>query len=153
MVIPLWVIVNRSMDHGGILRLQETFRVSIWKQTDSECVHSCEHSERLAESFRAGAQIALFSGAAGIAHLLSSLTMMPISPGHFRILANCELVRQTSPKSEIYVVYCFAGSMRRKSIPAASSATSTLATILSTLRSIISTVPGSEPTPSTETNA
>ena len=47
----------------------------------------------------------------------------------------------------------FAGSVRRKSIPAASSATSTEATDFNAVRSIISTVPGSEPIPSTETNA
>jgi hypothetical protein len=47
----------------------------------------------------------------------------------------------------------FAGSVLRNSIPAASSGTSTLATILRVARSIISTVPGSDPTPSTETKA
>ena len=47
----------------------------------------------------------------------------------------------------------FAGSVLKKSIQAASSGTSTLATTLRAARSIISTVPGSEPTPSTETNA
>jgi hypothetical protein len=52
----------------------------------------------------------------------------------------------------VYLTY-FEGSVLRNSIPAASSGTSTLATVLSVARSIISTVPGSDPTPSTETNA
>jgi len=47
----------------------------------------------------------------------------------------------------------FTGSICKKSIPAAPSATSTLATILSAARSTISTVPGSDPIPSTETKA
>jgi hypothetical protein len=38
------------MDHGGILRLQGTFRVNIWKQTDSKCVHRSEHTGRFVES-------------------------------------------------------------------------------------------------------
>ena len=47
----------------------------------------------------------------------------------------------------------FAGSVFRKSIPEACWPTSTVATVLSARRSITSTVPGSEPIPSTVTNA
>ena len=44
-------------------------------------------------------------------------------------------------------------SILKKSIPAASDGTSMVATIFSDARSTISTVPGSEPIPSTEINA
>lgn len=47
----------------------------------------------------------------------------------------------------------FAGSILKKSIPAASGDTSTLPTTLPATRSMTSTVPGSDPIPSTVTNA
>lgn len=60
---------------------------------------------------------------------------------------------RTNRPSRPRVVYGLRTSDRRKSIPPACWPTSTLATFLSATKSITSTVPGSEPIPSTEMNA
>src|SRR6185312_1162732 len=65
---------------------------------------------------------------------------------------HCAAKPQTTPLADVPEIY-LGGSVLRKSIPDACWPTSTVATVFIAFKSITSTVPGSEPIPSTETNA